>query len=210
MIITKKMTEQITEQLKIKELVAIPASETEYLELAQTLPFKIEYHNCEIITMGLATLWHEAITSNVIWILQNLFIEREDILVMSSNTGIQIQKFEGGYYMPDVLVVKGNPQFKENSKCIINNPFIIVEVLSDSTANFDRIEKLEEYQTLESLQHIIFVHQKKVSVSTYTRTDKPNTWINQNFKELTDSFSVEESTISVRDIYRKIQFEKSI
>ena len=82
--------------------------------------------------------------------------------------------------------------------------------MSDSTANFDRIEKLEEYQTLESLQHIIFVHQKKVSVSTYTRTDKPNTWINQNFKELSDSFSVEESTILVKDIYRKIQFEQSI
>jgi Uma2 family endonuclease len=206
MVITKNLTEQITEQLKTKELVAIPASEKEYLELAQTVPFKIEYHNCEIITMGLATLWHEAITSNMIWIFQNLFIEKDDILVMSSNSGVQIQKFEGGYYMPDVLVVKGKPQFKENSKCIINNPFIIVEVLSDSTANFDKNDKLEEYQTLESLQHIIFVHQKKVSVSTYTRTDKPNTWINQNFKELSDSFIIGEDTILIKDIYRKIQF----
>ena len=206
MVITKNLTEQITEQLKTKELAAIPASEKEYLELAQTIPFKIEYHNCEIITMGLATLWHEAITSNMIWILQNLFIEREDILVMSSNTGIQIQKFEGGYYMPDALVVKGSLQFKENSKCIITNPYIIVEVLSDSTANFDKNDKLEEYQTLESLQHIVFVHQKKVSISTYTRTDKPNTWINQNFKELNDSFMIGEDTILIKDIYRKIQF----
>ena len=195
MVITKNLTEQITEQLKIKELVAISASEKEYLEIAQTLPFKVEYYNCEIITMGFATLWHEAITSNVIWIFQNFFIEKDDILVMSSNSGIQIQKFEGGYYMPDVLVVKGNPQFKENSKCIINNPFIIVEVLSDSTANFDKNDKLEEYQILESLQHIIFVHQKKVSVSTYTRTDKPNTWINQNFRELLDSFIIGEDII---------------
>ena len=206
MFITKNLTEQITEQLKIKELVAIPASETEYLELAQTLPFKVEYHNCEIITMGLATLWHEAITSNMIWIFQNLFIEKDDILVMSSNSGIQIQKFEGGYYMPDVLVVKGNPQFKENSKCIITNPYIIVEVLSDSTANFDKNDKLDEYQTLESLQHIVFVNQKKISVSTYTRTDKPNTWINQNFREINDSFVIGEDTILIKDIYRKIQF----
>jgi Uma2 family endonuclease len=206
MVITKNLTDQITEQLKTKELVAIPASEREYLELAQTIPFKIEYHNCEIITMGLATLWHEAITSNMIWIFQNLFIEKDDILVMSSNSGVQIQKFEGGYYMPDVLVVKGKPEFKENSKCIINNPFIIVEVLSDSTANFDKNDKLEEYQTLESLQHIIFVHQKKVSVSTYTRTDKPNTWINQNFRELSDSFVIGEDTILIKDVYRKIQF----
>ena len=206
MVITKNLTEQITEQLKIKELVAISASEKEYLEIAQTLPFKVEYYNCEIITMGFATLWHEAITSNVIWIFQNFFIEKDDILVMSSNSGIQIQKFEGGYYMPDVLVVKGNPQFKENSKCIINNPFIIVEVLSDSTANFDKNDKLEEYQILESLQHIIFVHQKKVSVSTYTRTDKPNTWINQNFRELLDSFIIGEDIIWIKDIYRKIQF----
>lgn len=206
MVITKNLAENITEQLQTKEFVVIPASEKEYLEIAQTLPFKVEYHNCEIITMGLATLWHEAITSNMIWIFQNLFIEKEDILVMSSNSGIQIQKFEGGYYMPDVLVVKGIPQFKENSKCIITNPYIIVEVLSDSTANFDKNDKLEEYQTLESLKNIIFVNQKKVSVSTYTRTDKPNTWINQNFRDIGDSFIIDEDTILVKDIYRKIQF----
>lgn len=206
MVITKNLTEQITEQLKIKELVAIPASEKEYLELAQTIPFKIEYHNCEIITMGLSSFWHETLVMNLGLILNNLFLDSENIFVTGSNTGIQIQKFEGGYYMPDVLVVKGKPQFKVNSKCIINNPFIIVEVLSDSTANFDKNDKLEEYQTLESLQHIIFVHQKKVSVSTYTRTDKPNTWINQNFKDLSDSFIIGEDTILVKDIYRKIQF----
>jgi Uma2 family endonuclease len=206
MVITKKLTEQITEQLKIKELVAIPASEKEYLELAQTIPFKIEYHNCEIITMGLASFWHETLVMNLGLILNNLFLNAEDIFITGSNTGVQIQKFEGGYYMPDVLVVKGSPQFKENSKCIITNPFIIVEVLSDSTTNFDKNDKLQEYQTLESLQHIIFVSQKKVSVSTYTRTDKPNTWINQNFREITESFSIGEDTVLIKDIYRKIQF----
>jgi Uma2 family endonuclease len=206
MVITKNLTEQITEQLKIKELVAIPASEKEYLELAQTIPFKIEYHNCEIITMGLASFWHETLVMNLGLILNTLFLNAEDIFITGSNTGVQIQKFEGGYYMPDVLVVKGNPQFKENSKCIITNPFIIVEVLSDSTTNFDKNDKLQEYQTLESLQHIIFVSQKKISVSTYTRTDKPNTWINQNFRELADSFSIGEATVLIKDIYRKIQF----
>jgi Uma2 family endonuclease len=206
MVITKNLAEQITEQLKIKELVAIPASEKEYLELAQTIPFKIEYHNCEIITMGLASFWHETLVMNLGLILNNLFLNAEDIFITGSNTGVQIQKFEGGYYMPDVLVVKGSPQFKENSKCIITNPFIIVEVLSDSTTNFDKNDKLQEYQTLESLQYIIFVSQKKVSVSTYTRTDKPNTWINQNFREIAESFSLGEDTVLIKDIYRKIQF----
>lgn len=208
MVITRNLKEEIIEQLKTKELVRIPASEEDYFSVAYDIPFKVEYHENEIVTMGLATLWHEVIIMNLGGILRNLFIEKDDILVMGSNSGVQIPKFEGGYYMPDVMVIKGEPHFKLKSNCIITNPHLIVEILSPSTKNFDLSEKLPEYKLLESLQQVIYVNPKKVNVSTYTRTENHNAWINQDFYSLEDSITVEGVSILLSDIYRKIKFEK--
>ena len=208
MVITRNLKEEIIEQLKTKELVCIPASEDDYFSVAYDIPFKVEYHENEIIAMGLTTLWHEAIIMNLGGILRNLFIEKDDFLVLGSNSGVQIPKFEGGYYMPDVMVIKGEPVFKLKSNCIITNPLIIIEVLSPSTKNFDLSEKLPEYKLLDSLQQVIYINPKKVNVSTYTRTDNPNAWINQDFYSLDDSITVESVSVSLLDIYRKIKFDK--
>jgi Uma2 family endonuclease len=208
MIITRNLKEEIIEQLKTKELVRIPASEEDYFSVAYTIPFKIEYHENEIVTMGLATYVHEKIIAQLIILFSKVFEEKnEDFDILGSNSGVQIPKFEGGYYMPDVMIVKDEPNFKPNSNCIITNPYLIVEVLSDSTKNFDLSEKLPEYKLLDSLQQVIYINPKKVNVSTYTRTENPNAWLNQDFYSLEDSITVEGENISLADIYRKIRFE---
>ena len=208
MVITKNLKESIVEQLKTQELVCIPASEEDFLSLAFALPFKVEYHNSEIITMGLASFWHETLVMNMGTILNILFSTNESFYVLGSNSGIQIPKFEGGYYMPDVLVVKDEPIFKENSTAIISNPYIVVEILSKAKENFDLSEKLHEYKQLESLQQIIFISQKKVSVTSYLRSENPNIWLNQDFYEENEQILIENTPISLKDIYKKVKFVK--
>jgi Uma2 family endonuclease len=208
MIEPKGIKETILEELKTKDIVCIPASEEDFLTVATTLPFKIEYHNSEIITMGLATPTHEALVMNMGTILNILFGEDENIFVYGSNVGVHIPKFEGGYYLPDVLVVKDEPIFKANSTAIITNPYIIVEVLSKATEEFDVTEKLHEYKTLPSLQIVIFVSQKKVGVMSFLRSENPNIWLNQDFYDEGDMMQVEGKNIAVKDIYKKIKFTK--
>jgi len=205
---TEQLRETILEQLKTQEIVRIPASEDEFFALANEVPFKIEYHESEIITMGLTTPWHEMLIMTLGGIFYNLFFSNQEFSVLGSNAGIQIPKFEGGYYMPDITVVKGAFELKEGSNCIITNPYIVVEVLSKSTANYDRGDKLPEYKHLESLQQIILVSQDKMEVESYTRTDKPNTWLNQTFTDAGESLTVQQSDILLRDIYRRIEFAK--
>jgi Uma2 family endonuclease len=208
MVVAKSIKETILEELRTKEIVCIPASEEEYLDLASKLPFKVEYHNSEIITMGLASFWHETIIGNMIWILKNLFSDSEEYYVLGSNLGVQIPKFEGGYYMPDVLVVKGEPIFKANSTAIITNPYIIVEVLSKATEVFDITEKLHEYKSLPSLKQIIFVSQKELGLMNFLRSENPNIWLNQDFYNEDDRMQIDGKEIAVKDIYRKVKFEK--
>ncbi len=206
MVITKDLRTEILERLKTNELVRIPASESEYLDLAYSLPFKIEYHESEIYTMGLASIVHETIAAMFATVLNNLFMENPDYLILGSNSGVQIPKFEGGYYMPDVTVVKGEPIYKSNSTAIITNPYLIVEVLSPATGKFDRDSKLPEYKHLETLKQIILVNQKKIEVSSYTRSDKSNTWINEDFYDLNEELLIDNHAISLASIYKKVRF----
>lgn len=205
---TEQLRETIVEQLKTQKIVRIPVSEDDFFALTDELPFKIEYHDSEIVTMGLTTPWHEVLVANLIVLLNTVFSLEKSVFILGSNAGIQIPKFEGGYYLPDITVVKGGFELKEGSNCIITNPYIVVEVLSKSTAKYDRGDKLPEYKHLESLQQIILINQDKMEVESYTRTDKPNTWLNQTFTDAEEFLTVHQSSILLDDIYRRIEFAK--
>ncbi len=206
MVITKSLKEDIIKQLETEVFVRIPASEEDYFSVAYTLPFKVEYHENEIITMGLTSYWHGVLVAKLGALLYNILDDNEEFSVLGTNLGLQITKFGGGYYMPDVMVVKGKPAFKPNSTAIITNPYIMVEVLSPATQKFDLDEKLPEYKHLESLQQIIFVSPRKVFVSTYIRSENPSIWLNQDFYGLDESIVVDGVNISLSDIYKKIEF----
>ena len=95
MVVAKSLQETIIEQLKTNELVSIPASEEDYLSIASALPFKVEYHANEIITMGLASYLHEKLVITLGSILYNLLFEKDDFDILGSNSGVSIPKFEG-------------------------------------------------------------------------------------------------------------------
>jgi len=206
MVITRDLRTEILERLKTEDLVQIPASESDYLDLASHFPFKIEYHQSEIYTMGLASFYHELIAAMFATILNNLFMDNDEYTVLGSNSGVQIPKFEGSYFMPDVTVVKGEPIFKSNSTAIITNPYLIVEILSPATDKFDRESKLHEYKHLESLQQIVLVNPKRVQVLSYVRTKTPNVWLNQDFYDLNEEILIDNQSVTLASIYKKVKF----
>lgn len=65
----------------------------------------------------------------------------------------------GGYTYSDGGVVCGEPRFADAEHDALLNPLLIVEVLSPSTANYDRGAKFELYRTIESLAEYLVVHQ---------------------------------------------------
>jgi Uma2 family endonuclease len=54
----------------------------------------------------------------------------------------------------------------------ITDPLVIVEVLSPSTMDVDRGEKLRFYKALPTLRHIAFIYQDQMRVEHYRRTDE--------------------------------------
>jgi Uma2 family endonuclease len=197
---------QIIERLKSEDLVKIAASEAEYLSLAHEAPFKIEYHQSEIIAMGLASTIHELILMNIAGELRIFFKRNKGIFVFGSSIGIKTGKFEGSYFQPDITVVKGSPEHEKNSTSIIKNPTIIFEILSPSTQSYDLSEKLEEFKDFDSLELIVFVHQDKMKVTTYQRSYKPVGWFNQDFTKTDDTVQIDGRALRLEDIYEQVDF----
>jgi Uma2 family endonuclease len=73
------------------------------------------------------------------------------------------------YVYPDVVVVCGGMRSEADTKDVLANPTVIVEVLSRSTEAYDRGEKWEAYQRLASLTDYVLVAQAAVRVEHYAR-----------------------------------------
>ena len=63
---------------------------------------------------------------------------------------------ETAYFYPDVFVHCGPPPPPQATE--IDNPKLIVEVLSPSTEEFDRTEKFAVYASIASLEELVFIN----------------------------------------------------
>ena len=111
------------------------------------------------------------------------------------------------YFYPDIVVVEGKPYYEDDHKDIVINPTLIIEVLSESTENFDRGDKFKSYRQIESLKEYILIDSKKKSVEQFYK-DESGVW--RFGSEITEgsmrlyAFPID---LAVDDIYFDVEFE---
>ena len=179
----------------------------EYLTWERKQPFKNEYHNGQIIAMSGASRAHNRITVDITTQLNNQLMEGE-CEVFAGEMRVRTSP-EVSYFYPDVIVVCGEPRFEDDTFDTLLNPIVVVEVLSPSTAAFDRGEKFEHYKQLVSLQEYILISQNTVRVEHYCRQETQ--WIHNTFQRLEDILSLAsiECEVPLRAIYRRVMPDAS-
>lgn len=90
------------------------------------------------------------------------------------------------YVYPDAVVICGTPIVSDNDSQAIINPSVIIEVLSPSTQDYDKIEKFNDYRTLPSFKEYVLISQDKSKVTTYFREEN-GTWSISDFKNIEDN-----------------------
>ncbi len=107
------------------------------------------------------------------------------------------------------MVVCGDPAFVDNRRDTISNPILIIEVLSESTKEYDRTEKLQSYRTLSSLKEFLTVAQDKIHVEQYVRQSDEQ-WLLTDHKQTTGHIQLASVDLKLRlfDIYEKIEFRR--
>jgi len=76
----------------------------------------------------------------------------------------------GNAYYPDASVVCGRLEIEPEDGLSMLNPSVLVEVLSRNTAEYDRTDKLTDYQRIGALEHIVHLGYDAPEVIVWTRT----------------------------------------
>lgn len=74
------------------------------------------------------------------------------------------------YVYPDVVVVACPPAVDESVlPPTLTNPRVLIEVLSDSTASFDRGDKLTAYRKVSSVEEVVLADPESLDLTHYQR-----------------------------------------
>lgn len=176
----------------------------EYLELEETSDIRHEYNNGHVVAMAGGTFNHNRIKRRITRVLENKF-EAQGCSVFDDGVKVEVIK-NTRYTYPDIFATC--EKIDENEEYIIKQPHIVVEVLSPSTAEYDRGDKFKLYQKIPSIKYYLLVDSRKISVELFARTDSKSLWSYQSFSEMTDTVEIPtlDFSISLKMIYDKINF----
>ena len=149
----------VAEKLKI--------TEEEDLAAERQSELKHEFFDGELFAMAGGTRRHSLIATNLAGELRSL-LKGKLCQVLNSDMRLKIEA-SGLYTYPDVQVGCGRLRFEEAEEDTLLNPKIIVEVLSDSTAAWDRGGKFWHYRHLDSFTDYVLISQDASQVEHYTR-----------------------------------------
>lgn len=180
----------------------------EYLALEEAAESKSEYWNGEIVAMSGARIDHQQIVSNITEFLGAKV--RGRCRIFPSEMKVWVKK-RNKFFYPDLTIICDEPNFYKTRRDTIDNPRLIIEVLSKSTASFDRAEKFLSYQTLEALDEYVLVSQDKALVEQYIKREDGN-WIYSATIGIEGSveFPSVKTNLSLKEIYDLVEFEEEI
>ena len=142
-------------------------SPAEYLAIERQAAEKSEYFAGEMYAMTGASRKHNLITINTAAaLLQQL--KDNPCEVYASDMRVRVPATDL-YAYPDVVVACDEPQFEDEHVDTLLNPLLIIEVLSPSTASYDRIKKFGYYRTISTLAEYLLIAQDEPKVEQYVR-----------------------------------------
>jgi Uma2 family endonuclease len=178
----------------------------EYLTLEEKATEKHEYRDGEIALMPGGTTNHNQIAGNF-YKQFPLKIQNQDYYVYINDVRLWIAQYRIFTY-PDVMVIKGKPMYEGKGTSNVTNPLIIVEVLSQSTRDYDRTDKFQYYRSIPEFREYILIDQYRFYVSQYFKQEDGK-WIFNDYQgeDSVLKLASDEFEISFQDLYARVDFE---
>ncbi|RAM52368.1 MAG: Uma2 family endonuclease [Hapalosiphonaceae cyanobacterium JJU2] len=177
----------------------------EYRTLEEKAEGRSEYRDGEIIPIPGGTLKHSRIGRNILTYLTSVLRDTQ-FEPINNDLRLWIPEYRRGVY-PDVMVFDGEPQLNGDRLDEVLNPILIVEVLSPSTADYDRQNKFRIYRSIPSFSEYILVEQDEPFVERYSK--QAQGWLLSDSNGLEGAISLESVGIElpITEIYRGVVFE---
>ena len=177
----------------------------QYLEIERKAEIKSEYYNGEMFAMAGGSPNQGIIVINLGREL-SLQLKPSPCSVYASDVRLRVLP-SGLYTYPDLMVVCGEARYADDQKDTLLNPIVIVEVLSDSTRDYDRGQKFEFYRGLSSVLEYITVAPDAPHIELWTRQDE-NHWLLSEFNHLNQTVPVTsiDCVLKLSEVYDKVNW----
>lgn len=175
----------------------------EYFQWEAEQQLRHEYINGEVYAMSGGTQNHGRIASNIIFILKG-HLRGGGCQVGNSDCRVNILETNDFVY-PDVSITCDDRD--RTAVQAIKYPCLVVEVLSPSTANYDRGDKFRMYRRNPVLQDYLLVDAEKIAIDLYRHNELGN-WEIINY-QAGDTIKLQSINLSclIEDVYEDIIFE---
>jgi Uma2 family endonuclease len=178
----------------------------EYLTLEEKATDKHEYRDGEIVFIPERTTNHNQIAGNFCRKFP-LTINQQDYYIYINDVRLWIPQYRIFTY-PDVMVIKGKPHYEGKGTINVTNPLIIVEVLSQSTRDYDRTDKFQYYRSIPEFQEYILIDQYRFYVTQYFKQGDGK-WIFNDYQgeESVLKLASDDFELSFQDLYARVDFD---
>ena len=179
-------------------------SHQEYLALEIAEGVRYEYLAGEVFAMIGGTETHALLISNATVALGNAFRD-QPCRVYVSDMKLRIESADHFCY-PDVQVLceKGRRSAQH-----VEEPSLIVEVLSKSTESYDRGLKFEHYRSIEALDYYLLLAQDRHHAELFQRQG-PDRWLLTEASGEAGVIRLDRWDIDLQlsELYRQVEFDK--
>lgn len=175
----------------------------EYLVRERAAKYKSEYVDGQVRARSGATREHVLVTTNI---TTSLVTQLRGRPCETYGSDLRVKVPRGtSYVYPDVAVVCGEPRLEDEHFDTLLDPTVIVEVLSPSTAGYDRGEKWEMYRRIPSLRDYLLVSQDRPRIERYARQEE-GPWLFSETNGLDAVLQIDSvaCTLALRDVYERV------
>ena len=179
----------------------------EYFDLLAKSEVKLEYHSGEIVAMAGTQPAHNIISANLIMEI-GICLKSKGCVVFTSDQLLKVEKCDK-YTFPDLVIVCGKPVYEKSPGGLdaLENPEIIIEVLSESTESYDRLEKFDCYKTIPSFREYVLVSSKKKKIEVIRKLSDAE-WLSHTYAH-EDTAVIGSCSILLEDIYNKVELPEA-
>ncbi|NET44894.1 Uma2 family endonuclease [Okeania sp. SIO2B3] len=189
-------------QIQIHKKVYTPE---EYLLLEENAEYKHEYLDGKIISITGGTINHNEITGNLCAYLK-FALKGKSYRVFIGDVRLWIPDYNL-YTYPDIMIIEDKPIYHQGRTDTVTNPLIIVEVLSKSTANYDRGDKFKFYRSIPEFKEYILIDQYQLYIEQYVKTSEDKWEVTYyESEESRLKLTALDFEIAFSDLYERVDF----
>lgn len=146
----------------------------DYLDVEEVSVVRHELIDGEIVAMAGGTPEHAALAGAILALLGGQ-LRGQPCRTYSADLRIRVESTGLATYA-DASVVCDPVLRDPRSPTHVVNPTVVFEVLSPSTENYDRGEKREHYQQIDSLREYVLLSQETRKIELWSRASSDTAW----------------------------------